>query len=149
MEFHALLDVDTNTLKSIRHPEGLQTFVMPAKYGELKRNFIPVKGKVIDGVYEIENREELLKNALMKNLKEDRDNALQSLVSTQGKYIYDCRPQDFLNLVTGIELGQTEWLDANNEVIPTDVETLQAVLSEGKQKAKDIWKGFIESVKAL
>ena len=143
MHIRAILNIETGVLKNILRPMPGQSRVSEIQADGLKDAFVIVEGTENEGVIDIPNKDEIIKNAKMRLLKRDRDAALMSIVSVQGEDRYDARPVDEQNLLAGIEMNQTKWFDADNKVIDTDATVLEAVLTDGKEQAKVIWDSFM------
>ncbi len=107
--------------------------------------------KVVDGVIEydadaVAGKE---KEALRKQYKTERDEALYSATVEVDGMLFQTRPTDFANFEVGIAEGSTEWILADNSIGEVTTAQLQQAFELGKSQAKDIYDACIMKLKTL
>ncbi len=92
---------------------------------------------------------EKAKEALRKQYKADRDEALNELTVIVDEMEFDARPSDLSNFELGIATGQTEWVLANNSVATVTTAQLIEARDNGIIAGKAIWDNYIENLKSI
>ena len=89
------------------------------------------------------------KEATRNKYKKERDQQLLSSTVLVGGMEFQARPSDITNIQTGIAVGQTEWVLADNSIGTVTTAQLEEVLSKGISKGASIWNEYIEKLKTI
>ena len=78
--------------------------------------------------------------------KTERDEALYSATVELDGMVFQTRPSDLSNFQTGIQLGQTRWILADNTIADVTVGQLQDVLNIGTTQANNIYNEYMDKI---
>ena len=85
-----------------------------------------------------------------KLLKQQRDDALQSITSVVSGLRVQVRPQDAQNFQVAISLGQPQdWILADNTVGTLTIQDMQDALADGIAQAQAIWAAYTSAMRVL
>lgn len=103
------------------------------------------------GVVEPEFTAEELREKERATLKQDRDNALNSMTHTfSDGSVVQVRPSDLSNFDIAIAIGQDrDWIMADNTVRFTTVAELEEARNSGIAQGQAIWDDYAQALKAL
>lgn len=107
---------------------------------------------MFDGTNVVFDTEKIAKNELkaqIQQLKQQRDESLNSNTVTINGHDFNARPKDLSNIELGIEKGDTLWPDVNDFMVDVTVSDLTTLLNTGISQGEAIWDNYKQAVKDI